>query len=308
VEAATGNYVWAERYDRDLADIFAVQDDIATEVTIAIAPAIADAELHRAMRKPPDSLNGWGAYQRGLWHLGKFTAEDTAAAERFFEQAIELDPNFSGGYSGLAAAQLQAANTFIIRDMDEMTRSAEALARQAIDLDAHNAEARTCLGRVLLNFGDYEGARLEIQHALLLNPNLAIAHSTLGSTLIFSGHPQEGLALLEHGISLDPRNPCAGVSLNQIVLGLYLIRDYERAVGAARRVIRSYPNHPLVYHWLAAALGQLGRTAEAKEALSRAIALSAISFEIYVRRRVPWHRPEDHAHMLDGLRKAGWDD
>ena len=84
VEAETGNHVWAERYDRDLADIFAVQDEITDAVTIAIAPAIADAELHRALRKPPESLDAWAAYQNGLWHMGKESAEDYDLAANLF--------------------------------------------------------------------------------------------------------------------------------------------------------------------------------------------------------------------------------
>src|SRR6266480_4650906 len=110
VEAETGNHVWAERYDRDVADIFAVQDEISEAVTIAIAPAIADAEQHRAMRKPPGSLDAWAAYQRGLWHSSKLTSDDNSLAEKFFQQAIELDPTFSGAYVGLAIAQGQAAD------------------------------------------------------------------------------------------------------------------------------------------------------------------------------------------------------
>src|SRR5207253_7921693 len=124
---------------------------------------------------------------------------------------------------------------------------------------------------------------------------------------IFSGRPQEGLAALERGIRLDPRDPRAGVSVNQVVIGRYHCLDYEGAVEVAERVIRSYPNHPLVYRWLAAALGQLGRTAEAKEALGKAIAIAPATFDVYVRSRAPWMRPEDHAHMLEGLRKAGWE-
>ena len=180
------------------------------------------------------------------------------------------------------------------------------MARKAVSLDGADADALTCLGRVRLTQGDYEGARSAIEQAIALNPNLAIAHGTLGGTLVFSGHPKAGLVALEHGIRLDPRHPRAGVILNQIVIGLYLSRDYEGAVEAARRVLRSYPDHPLVYRWLAAALGQLGRGDEARQALERAVSLSPASFDFYVRRRVPWHREEDHLHMLDGLRKAGW--
>jgi adenylate cyclase len=307
VEGETGNHVWAERYDRDLADIFAVQDEITESVTVAIAPAIAGAERQRAMRRAPESLDAWGAYQRGLWHLGKFTADDTARAQDFFQRAMALDPSFAGGYSGLAAAQIQAANTFMTRDVAEAVATAERLARHAVTLDNADAEARACLARVLLTRGDYEGARAEAEHALAISPNLASAHGILGATLIFSGRPKEGLVSLQRGIRLDPRDPRSGVSVNQVVLGLYFCRDYEACIDAARRVIRAYPDHPLVYRWLAAALGQTGRFEEAREALAKAISIAPASFDFYVRRRAPWHRPEDYAHTLEGLRNAGWE-
>jgi len=98
------------------------------------------------------------------------------------------------------------------------------------------------------------------------------------------------------------------IRLNLLTLGLYFSRKYEASAEAAKRAVRSHPEYPLPYRWLAAALGQLGRTAEAKEALKRGIEIAPASFDTYVRRGMPWHRPEDYAHMLDGLRKAGWKD
>jgi adenylate cyclase len=308
IEAETGNHIWAERYDRDLADIFAVQDEIATAVTTAIAPAVADAEQRRAMRKPPESLNAWAAYQRGLWHLGKNVAEDNALAQKFFQQATDLDPNFGGGYRGLAYAQFQAAaGGFQTRSLPEAQSSAEALARRAVALDGTDAEARTFLGEVLLYRGDREGALAEAERALAMTPNLASAHGWRGAALIFSGRPKEGLTSLESSIRLDPRDPLLALRLNYVALGHYLLREYEPAIEAAKRGIRSNPDFPSTYRWLAAALGQIGRTAEAKEALKKAIAVAPASFDAFVRRRVPWHRPEDYAHMLEGLRKAGWE-
>jgi len=126
VEAESGKHVWAERYDRDLADIFALQDEITEAVTIAVAPAIADAEQHRALRKPPGSLDAWAAYQRGLWHLSKASAEDNALAEKFFQRAIDLDPIFAGGYKGLAAALNRAGVMFQTRDLAEAQSAEEA--------------------------------------------------------------------------------------------------------------------------------------------------------------------------------------
>jgi adenylate cyclase len=131
VEAETGKHVWAERYDRDLADIFAVQDEITGAVTIAIAPAIAHAEQQRAMRKPPGSLDAWSAYQRGLWHLSKFSLEGNALSEKFFQRAVDLDPAFAGGYRGLAFTEWQAAaGGYLTRSLPEAQASAEALARR----------------------------------------------------------------------------------------------------------------------------------------------------------------------------------
>jgi adenylate cyclase len=304
VEAETGKHVWAERYDRDLADIFSLQDEITEAVTIAIAPAIEDAEQHRAMRKPPGSLDAWAAYQRGLWHLSKFTSDDTSLAEKFFQRAIDLDPTFSGAYVGLAIAQAEAAE-FHGRGLLEALGSMGTLAQRAVALDGADVEARSLLANALWTRGDYEGALAEAERALATTPNLAFAHHILGSTLIFSGRPQKGLAALERSIRLDPRHPRSAVRLNQMALGLYFSCEYAAAVEVAKKAIRSYPDFPNPYRWLAAALGQLGRRDEAKEALEKAVAVLPASFEMSVRCRVPWMRPQDHAHMIEGLRKAG---
>jgi adenylate cyclase len=306
VEAATGNHVWAERYDRDLADIFAVQDELTDALTTAMAPAIADAELRRAMRKPPGSLDAWAAYQRGLWHLSKATREDDATAQEFFRQAIDLDPNFGGGYSALALTQLQAAAIYQSMDLATAQRSAETLARRAVALDGADAEARSCLGWALQARGEADGALAEIDRALAMSPNLAIAHGHRGPTLIFAGRPKEGLAALQTCIRLDPRDPYLAVRLLHVTCGLYFCRDYEASIEAAKRLIRSYPDFPMAYRWSAAALGQLGRTAEAREELEKAISRAPMAFDMYVRKRAPWFRPEDHDHLVDGLRKAGW--
>jgi adenylate cyclase len=306
VEAETGKHVWAERYDRDLSDIFAVQDEITEAVTIAVAPAIRDAELRRAVRKPAGNLDAWAAYQRGLWHLYKLTATDNILAQQFFQRAIDIEPTFAGGYKGLALAYGQTLVDLRVGTPTEAYSSGESLARRAIALDQADAEAHATLARaILVSRGDYEGALAEARQALALNPNLAIAHVVLAQTLIFSGQPREGLAVLERAIRLDPRYRTAPGRSNLLVIGLYFSREYEPAAEAAKRAVRADPEYSLLHRWLAAALGQLGRTAEATEALERAIAVAPASFDAFVRRRVPWHRPVDYEHMLEGLRKAG---
>jgi adenylate cyclase len=303
VEAETGKHVWAERFDRDLADIFAVQDEITEAVTIAIAPAIADAEQQRAMRRPSGSLDAWAAYQRGLWHFNKVSAEDNALARKFFQQAVDLDPSFAGGYKGLCAVESNKPD-YEGRGLSDALRSAEALARRAVALDGADAEARSLLSTTLRRRGDYEGGLAEAERALTISPNMADAHYAKGASLISAGRSKEGVAALETSIRLDPRR--SAVRFNQIALALYFTGKYDAAVDAANRAIRSSPNYPNPYRWLAAALGELGRIEEAKQALEKAIAIAPASFRMYVRERAPWRRPEDHAHMLEGLRKAGW--
>jgi len=298
VEAETGKHVWAERYDRDLADIFAVQDEITSATTIAIAPAIADAEQQRAMRKPPASLDAWGAYQRGMWHLGKASADDNALARTFFQRAVELDPMFAGGYIGLSAVLSRTKGT---------QGEEEALARRAVALDGGDAEAHARLSLALVARGDHPGACAQAEQGLALCPNLAAAHGALGVALAYSGRPREGLAALEQCIRLDPRSPSLVNRLTQLALAHYFCGDYEATLEAAKRAIRSFPDFPSPYRWAAAALGALGRTAEAKAALQKAIAVSPAAFEFQVLERPPWFRPQEHEHMLDGLRRAGWD-
>ena len=215
-ETETGNHVWAERYDRDLADIFAVQDEITQAVTAAIAPAVADAERQLAARKVPASLDAWGAYQRGLWHLGKASSEDDERAKTFFQRAVDLDPMFAGGYIGLAAVLARAKGT---------QSEEEAMARRAVTLDGGDAEAHARLALALNARGDHQGALAQAEEALALCPNLAAAHGARGVILAYAGRPADGLAALETCIRLDPRAPFLVNLLNQVTLAhLFLPR------------------------------------------------------------------------------------
>jgi adenylate cyclase len=304
-EADTGNHVWAERYDRDLADIFAVQDEITEAVTIAVAPAVADAELKRAMRKPPDSLDAWAAYQRGLWHLEKATVKDDASAESFFRQAVDLDPSFADAYCGLAETQHRAAIVFQTRGLADVQSSVDQTARLAVALDGNNPGAHACLSVALFLRGDHVGALAEADRALALSPSLASGYWRRGQALIFSGRPHDGVRDLQTSLRLEPRGVNLAHRLTQVAAGHYFSRAYEEAVEAATNVIRSFPDFPPPYRWLAAALGQLGRIEEAKAAIEQGFAVAPAVFDRIFRGRSPWIRPGDHAHLLDGLRKAG---
>src|SRR5207237_4319630 len=204
VEAETGNHIWANRYERGLVDIFSMQDEITEAVSVAVAPAIADAEVRRAVRKPTGNLDAWTAFQRGQWHMHKFNPSDNALAQKFFQKAVEIDPTFAGGYKGLAWAQCQSATTLQTRNLVEAQNSAEALARRAVALDPVDAEARSCLALTLWLRGDYEGTLAEAGQALTVSPNYAFAHALLGATLIFSGQRREGIVEIQTSIRPYP--------------------------------------------------------------------------------------------------------
>jgi adenylate cyclase len=301
VDATSGAHVWAERYDRDLADVFAVQAEIAEAVAAAISPAVASAERQRARRKPPGNLNAWEAYQRGLWHLCQVTADDNQAAQEFFQQAIELDPTFAGGYTGLSEALDRAAVVWHTRELAEAQRQAEEYARRAVSLDGNDAYAHVCLASALVMRGDCRGAREEAQRALELNPNEPDAYGALGCSFLYDGEPEKALVGLKENLRRDPFGPVSSARRNQIAVAHYLLGDYEAAVVAERRAIRLSPSYSGCYRWLAAALGQLGRIDEASEVLAETTA-----FGSHVHQRPLWLRPEDYEHWLEGLRKAGW--
>jgi adenylate cyclase len=215
----------------------------------------------------------------------------------------ELSAYFQVRFCKRYSLNVRFVSAVLSRAKGTQTRE-EELARRALALDGGNAEAHARLALALLARGDHPGACAQAERALALCPNLAAAHGALGVSLAYSGQPGEGLAALGTCIRLDPRAPTLVNRLNQVALAYYFCRDYEDAVEAAERAIRSFPDFPSPYRWLAAALGQLGRTTRAKWALDKAILLSPAEFEFQVRTRPPWFRPEEHAHMVDGLRRA----
>ena len=158
-DAETGTQVWAERYDRDLQDIFTLQDEITEAVTRSIEPAISEAERQRAVQKPPANLNAWEAYQRGIWHMASPTPQDRAAAQKMFDRAIGLDPTFAQPYY-LQAYMLfgEPAGYLGTRTSAETAALAEPLTRRAIELDPHDADAHAIATIVSAWSGDWDGA------------------------------------------------------------------------------------------------------------------------------------------------------
>jgi adenylate cyclase len=308
IDAESGHHLWAERYDCGDTELFTVQDCITTAVATAIHPAIADAELRRVLRKPPESLGAWELYQRGLWHLAKYNAADNERAIEFLHRAIAQDETFVAAYCRLTSAYRESGLEHITRPLDDALRLARIWAIKAAAIDPHDAQVQTCLGFAAHHSGRLEEARECASLALAISPHLDGANSLKGVLLIFNGQPAEGRNALVTALRLNPRDPgpTAG-RLNTIAISYYYERDYVAAAEAARRAIARYPiarypNNVMPYRWLAAALGQLGLSDEAHAALHTAMTTVPEAFDRVVRNRLPWHRPEDYGECQDSCR------
>jgi adenylate cyclase len=305
VEAETGNHVWAERYDRDLADIFAMQDEISQAVTVAVAPTVDGAERRRALRRPPENLDAWTAYQQGLWHLGKVTAEANDQARVIFERSIELDPAFAPAYAGLSLAHGYACVHYRTIPLDEGLPRNLHFARKAVELDPMDAHALAASSISSIWHGDLEAALASAQRTIALSPGFAHGHAWLGAALIFMGRHAEGRVAMAVALQLNPSDHQMVSDVHHVLAqSYYFDRDYERCVAVCRQQLKAFPGISLLYGLLAAALAQLGRIEEAQSVLA---ALKKAGGSIRNHRR-PYHRLEDHELRLEGLRKAGWEE
>jgi adenylate cyclase len=302
VDATIGAHVWASRYDRDLADIFAVQDEITTSIAAAIAPAIIDAEQQRALHKSAEHLDAWEAYHRGLWHLGLDSRGHLEIARNFFEQATVLDPSFAAAYAGLARVASRVAYSYHTMSLSEAARTSERLARQALALDPTLPVAYAWLGQAMYFIGDLEGCIQQCDQGLSLDGNCDGAHGFKGAALVFAGRRAEGRQSLRTCLRLDPRGPGRATRFVEIAISHYLDGDYELSAETSRQVLRQYPDLAAAYRFLLASLGQLGRRTEC-EALMK---IAPAGYDHYARHRPPWFGLKDFEHMLEGLRKAGW--
>jgi adenylate cyclase len=308
IDAVSGAHLWADRYDRELTDVFAAQDEVTAAVAAVIEPTLAEVEQQRAFRKPPESLDAWDAYQRGLWHLNRYEANQNEAAQTFFRRSIEIDPSFAPGRYGLAFSQIFDFFLYGTRPWTEVAGTALEEAQIAVMLDHKDFLGHAVLAWMRMLTGEWEASIAEARITLELNPNSAWSLWCMGHALGWAGYHTEGIDYLRRAMRASPHDPLTPFWVFWMGLFEYWNADYAAAAGTMQNVMRQSPQLlGFAARYQAAALGQLGRTTEAKASLERAIAASPKLFQQYLRHRPPWMRPEDHTHMIEGLRKAGWD-
>ena len=306
IDTEAGAQVWAERYDRDLDDIFDLQDEITERIVTHMVPAMGRAEEQRAVRKRPAELGAWDLLQRGCWHYHRFTQTDMGQARDYMEKSLQIDP-----LSGLANGYIAATHMFdaVMGWSDDRARSVAegvAAAQHAIALDPNEPLPRTVLAS--LNVFNHEPERgiEEAELAVELNPSYSIGHLALGYALLFAGRPEQGIEAMHTAIRLSPRDPTNTVAWSQLALAHILTRDFDAAVGYARKALADNPANVTASHRLVSALGHKGDLKAAKVALENSEHVMPDATPAYFEGAYAFTDRNTLEYFLSGLRKAGW--
>ena len=273
IEAATGNHIWAERYDRDLADIFEVQDELAHSVASRVAGRIALTASERALQRPTGNMTAYDHYLRGLGIRSNYVVSETY--DTFLDcvgslrKAIELDPGFAGAHAVLAQA---CTIHWFYRSSEAPLEEALAAAEKAVVLDPNDSACNTALGFVLMHLRQLDEAKSRLEKAIQINPNDSWAQGARSFCLAYMGRYDDALVAIDEALRLDP------LDLNWFWDGrgtfLMLLHRYEEAVDAFRQM--SWPM-PWTLLWQAICLAKLGRLDDARSCLTKYFSIPGVS-------------------------------
>jgi adenylate cyclase len=305
VEAETGNHVWAERYDRDLADIFAVQDEITERVVAAIEPELYTAEHVRSQSKPPDSLDAWECVIRALSLIGQGTRDENTEAEALCRRAIAIAPSYARAHSLLAWALLR--RSLWSGDFQTVVPEVSAETQTALALDDRDPWAYFAPGMLQARLRRFGEAVRSARRALELNPNFALAHAFLATTLANQGASQEAISGAEHALRLSPRDRPVGVYASMAMANVHFTAGrYAECATWARNVIEKGPGYLAGHIFLTAALALEGDPTAAAEARDTLVRLRPEFSLAWMTENLPMPVTGEMAErQREGLRKAG---
>ena len=305
IDAETGHHVWAERYDRKIDDIFALQDEITERIAATVEPELERAERQRSISKQPSSLQAWDFYLRGISFLHEFSKDATQRARDMFEQAIALDSTYVSGYTGIAYSHFRDALLGFSDDQEQSIAHCLQGAERAVALDDTDPFAHFVLSRGLHLAGRIEHALLEAKLAIQLNPNDLLGHASLGHLLIAAGHPDDGIAALDRAQQLSPRDPRLYIYLDLQSSGHFVAGRYDEAAALAKDAINRHPDDPAARALLAASLAKAGRIEEARGVLSHGDPADPTFLDrLWVIQSLP---QTDRERVVDALRMVGWE-
>ena len=303
IDATTGMHVWAQRYDRDLQDVFAVQADVSQQVVAALEVQMTDGERARLARRDTDNVEAYESLWRGEALYWYFTKETYLQAQQFFERAIELDPQYASAWGHLAMAHYTAW-WMGWRTDPETLAEVEELAQRALALDANDVWAFHAMEGVYWWQGDYEQALSVAQRSIELAPNDAYTHMCLGHVQMHVGQTEEAIHSIEHAMRLNPQYG-AGY-LWTLGLAYEFAERYEEALSIQQRALARMPMFWPSYLNLASIYTELGRDDEARAAAAEVLRLNPeYSLDVKVRQRIMYKDPTVLDRELAALRKAG---
>ena len=303
VDATTGHHLWAERYERLLTDIFALQDEIVQKIVTTLKLQVTLWEQGILVRKRTDNVDAYDYNLRGLESFFRFTKEGCIQAQQLFAQAIELDPQYADAYANLGGMYQMAGFFQWSQDPHRDLERALALAQQAVTLDDSLPLAHEVLSIVYLMKKQYEQARIEAERMITLAPTSPRGYRTLGSILNLTGQAEQAIGMLEQTLRLDPRYPLP----YQGPLGwAYLMtRRYDKAIATQQKALSHNRNLLESHLILTISYSELGREAEARAEAAEVLRLSPTYSLDVVRQTWPYKDPADLERTLAALRKAG---
>jgi len=310
IDAATGLHVWAERYDRELVDIFDLQDEITRTIVARVEPEMAAAERDRVVSRSTtpatENLDAWECYQRGLWYMWDFDRGSFPKALDMLQRATELDPKFATAYGYLTYAYYQGVVMGWADDPQEYLDLGMKAARRALQLDDKDSVGYFAIGRIHMMQGDHDASIGALQTSIDLNPSFSQAYHGLGMAMTLAGRLDEARAALAQSDLLSPRDPILWASTVVHGLADVLSGDTVSALAMAQKALqmpRAKGYWPHVVN--AAALAQAGRIEEARKAVQTALhELPSLSIS-YLAHSLPTKQPGGLDPYLDALRTAG---
>lgn len=305
IDASTGNHIWADRYDGDLADIFALQDEITTKVVAAIEPKLLEAEGLRSACRSPGDIGAWDMVMQANSLFWRLTKTEGEAAISILERTVERYPDYATAHSMLAFMLLLSSHMgWSSRALQANLTEASALAIRATELDESDPWAHLALGYVAFFERRTETAAEEFLHALDLNPNFAAAHGYLGFALSHDGRSDQAIAHCERAIRMSPHDPQNVIFNAGLAVAHYLAGRYTEAVGFGRKAVQLRNGWTGGHRTYVASLAQAGQIEEARAALARLKELQPNISIAWFERCIPY-TAGPMAKFLEGMRKAG---
>jgi TolB-like protein/class 3 adenylate cyclase/Tfp pilus assembly protein PilF len=306
IDATSGQHVWAETYDRELTDVFAVQDEISAAIAASLVGDLQHAEQVRAQRRAPENLEAWGLYQRALPLIYRFTREDSAEARTLLERAIAMDPQFAVAHARLAEVGLWEV-VYVWTDSPQRTLDAAVTeARRAVTLDPRDTQGHGVLAILLMTAGNADEALEEVRRAVDLNPSDPVALNWSAYMLHMTGHPpEESIALVQRAMRLSPHDPAEWVFYDTLGGAYFNAGRYAEGVAAGRRLIALNPSYYWGYLWGAMNAVELGHIDEARELMRQARGVQPDLSFVLVHRALGGMAPDVDRRMSAALRTAG---